>query len=157
MVFFDPVQGVCNEEILYFILPVVEDFGPPVGMFPFPGICIFIQGLSVKISQAMGIPREMGGHPVQDHADPLLMEIVDKVHKFVRRAVTGGGSVVTGHLISPGAVERMLRDPHQLYVGVTHIGNVFGQLFCRLFICIKTVFFLPVFLFPGTDVNLVNA
>ena len=64
MEFLNPIKGIGNKEIGDLMLFIVKDLRSPVGVFPFAGISIFIEGLSVKVSQAMGIPWEMGRYPV---------------------------------------------------------------------------------------------
>ena len=112
MVFFHPVYGVGNEEIVYLILAVIKYLGSPVRVFPFSGIGIFIERFSVKFREAVRIPRKMGRNPVQDDSDSFFVHVIDKVHEFLRRSVAGGRGEIAGDLIPPGAVVGMLCDSH---------------------------------------------
>ncbi len=101
MVLFDPVQGVAYKKILHLIFSIVKDLGAPVRVFSLPGVRVLIERLAVKICQAMGVLRKMGRYPVKNHADPVAVEIVYKVHKFFGRAVPGCGGKISRDLIAP--------------------------------------------------------
>ena len=81
----------------------------------------------MRLRQGEAVPRKMGRHPVDDHADAPLMQVVDQPGKILRRAVPVGGRKEAGDLVAPGAVERMFRHREELHVGVTHLGGVVGQ------------------------------
>ena len=84
------------------------------------GIQMLIQTGTVKAGKSVRITREMRRNPVKDHTDPLLMHIVHKIHKILRRAVSGSRRIIPGHLISPRAVKRMLHHRQQLNVRIAH-------------------------------------
>ena len=157
VVFFHPVNGVGDEEIVYLIFTVIKYFRSPVRVFPFSGVSVLIEGFSVEFREAVGVPGKMGRHPVKNDADAFFMQVIDEIHEFLWRPVTGGRGKIARDLISPGAVVRMLRDAHQLDVGVSHIGYVIRQFLCSFHICIAAVFLRSVFPAPGSKVNLVNA
>ena len=95
-------------------------------MFPDPGIAVFIKVRAIKERQAMGILGEMAGNPVDDHADAFSVAAVHKSPEFIGSSVAAGGGIPTGDLITPGAVEGVLRDRHDLDVGESpflHIRN----------------------------------
>lgn len=73
MVFFYPVESVADKEVFYFIFAVIKDFCAPVRVLALAGILIFKKRMSVKISQSMGIFREMGRNPVKDNADAIYV------------------------------------------------------------------------------------
>ena len=50
----------------------------------------------------------------------------------------------------------MLRNTHELHVGVAHFFHVIGQLVSRLYVGVVAVFLLPVFLLPGAQMHLVD-
>ena len=112
MVLLDPIHGVGDQEVFHFVFPVIENFRSPVGMLSFSGIRVFVERLAVKVRKAVGVPREMGGNPVQDHADALFVQIIDEIHELLGRSVAGGGRIIAGYLVAPGGVQRMLGDPH---------------------------------------------
>ena len=156
MIVFKPVQSICNQEIGYFIFTVIKYLSTPVGMLPFSGIRIFIKRLSIEIGKAMGIFRKMSRYPVQNNADAFFVQIIDKIHEFLRCPVTGGRSEISGYLVSPGTIIGMLGDSHQFDMGVTHHFNIISQLMRRFHVSVITVFFLAVFLFPGTNMYFVD-
>ena len=125
-------------------------------MFALSRVSVFEERLTVKICKAVGILREMSRNPVQDDTDPLFMHIVYEIFELLRSTIAGGGSIVAGYLVAPGAIVGMLGNSHQLYVGIAHFFDVGGQFRCRLLIGIVAVLFRAVFLFPGAQVNLID-
>ena len=118
MEFLNPEQGVGDEEVFHFRLAVVKNFRPPVGMFAQPRVGMLKKGFPVKIRQAMGVSGKMGGNPVQDHADFIPVKGIDQIGEVLRRPVAGCGRIIARHLRPPGTVKRMLRNPHQLHMGI---------------------------------------
>ena len=82
----------------------------------------------VEAGQGPVIAGEMGGHPVEDDPDALLVEVVDEGSEVIRGAEPRGRSVVAGDLIAPGAVEGVLAHRQQLDVGETGRDAVGGEL-----------------------------
>ncbi len=60
-----------------------------MGMKTLPGIFMFIERCPIKSSKGKFIGGKMGGDPVDDHADALLMEMIDKILKIFRRSISG--------------------------------------------------------------------
>ncbi len=60
----------------------------------------------------------MGRHPVDDHADFVLVAVVDEVHEVFRRTISAGRCKITDRLISPATCEGMFGDRHQFEVRV---------------------------------------
>ena len=118
---FQPEEGRRVEEGADFVPPIVKDTGTPVGVFSLAQIGIFIAGLSVKLIESEGVLREVGGYPVQNHAHTGLVELVDEIHQVVGCAKAAGGRKISGTLIAPGVVQRMLGDGQQLHMGKTHL------------------------------------
>ena len=75
----------------------------------------------------MAVGREVGGNPIDDHANPRLMKQIDKLHEVMRRTEAAGRSEVARRLIAPRAVERELVDRHQLDVRVPEFLHVVDQ------------------------------
>ena len=123
-----PEQGVGDQVIGDLGPAVVVDQCAPVGMAALSGIHMLVEAGAVKVGKPVGVPGEMGRNPVQDHADARLVELIHEIHEILRRAVPGRRRVVTDHLVSPGAVQGMLHDGHQLYVGVAHLLDIRNQL-----------------------------
>ena len=69
---------------------------------------MLVAAAAVKAAQADFIPREVRGHPVEDHADSRLMQPVDQPHEPFGVAEAGGRGVITRDLIPPRAVKGML-------------------------------------------------
>ena len=83
MVLLHPVEGVADQEILYFIFAIVKHLGSPVRVLTLAGVGVFEQGLPVKISQTVGILGEMRRNPVQDNANPGAVQIIHKIHEVL--------------------------------------------------------------------------
>ena len=118
----------------------------------------------VKGRETMRITREMGRNPVEDDADPLFMHIVHKRLKIVRSPETTRRRIVTGHLIAPGLIERVLHHREKLHMGVAHLLDVSSKFFRDLPVIIKlaAVDVIPIFilsyrfLHPGAEMDLID-
>ena len=124
MIIFNPHECTADQEILNLILAVIEDLGSPIRMLSLARICIFVCRCSVKIHKSMCILREMRRYPVKNDTNLLLMALIDQVSKILRRSVTGGRCIITGYLIAPRSIERILRDSHQFNVCVSHLLDI---------------------------------
>ncbi len=111
---------------------VVEDEAVPVGVDALAGIAVLVEVRTVEQSQSVFVVGEVGGHPVEDHADAALVEAVDQEHEVLGSPVAAGGGEVAGGLVAPGAVERVLHDRQELDVGEAQRVDVVRQLGCDL-------------------------
>src|SRR4029079_1784947 len=93
---------------------VVEDQRAPVLMFSLARIGMFVERRAVELGEAVAIFREMAGNPVQNHAQPVTMTLIDEIAEIVRRAEPAGWRKKADHLIPPRAGKRMLHHRHQL-------------------------------------------
>ena len=94
---------------------------------PHRGGGVFVQRGAVKVVQAVGVHRKMHRHKIQQHPHARLMAGVHQPAQSLRRAVTAGGCVKAGGLVAPAAVKGVLRQRHQLDVGVAVVLCVGGQ------------------------------
>ena len=85
---------------------------------------ILVQGGAVEAGQRPLVLGEVGGHPVQNDANPGLVELVHQIAEVVRGAEARRGRVVTRHLVAPRAAEGVLRHGHELHVGEAHLLDV---------------------------------
>ena len=85
---------------------------------------MLVQMRAVEIAQAMLVGGEVRRHPVEDHADAVLVQLVDEVHEVLRRAVAAGRGEISGRLIAPRAVERMLHHRHEFDVREAHLLHI---------------------------------
>ena len=79
----EPVQGVGDEEVAHLVAAVVEDERAPVGVLALTGVGVLVQGRAVEAGQRPVVAREVGGHPVDDHADAPLVQVVDEEPEVV--------------------------------------------------------------------------
>ena len=110
---------------------------------------------AVEEGQAVAVGREVRRHPVENHGDAVLVQVIDQVHEILRRAVTRGGREVARRLVSPGAVERMLHDGQQFDVGESQLVDVIGEAGRDLAIAERAVVLFGN-AHPGAEVNFVD-
>src|SRR5258708_39361992 len=114
MVFVKPEQGIADQKTLDLMASIVEHEGIPVRLLGLPRIGVLIKMRTIEIAESGFVFRKMGGNPIQDDADPVLMKVVDQIHEVGRRAEPARRSEVTDYLIPPGAIEGMFHDGHKL-------------------------------------------
>jgi len=120
-----------------------------------PRIRVLIEMSAVEVSQPVGIGREVRRHPVEDHGNSVLMQVIHQIHEILRRAVARCGGEISGGLISPGTVEGMLHYRQKFDVGEAHSPHVFGKARRSLAIAKRTiVFFWDTH--PRAQMNFVN-
>ena len=152
VVFVEEEHGRGGEEALHLGAGVVEYHGAPVRVLGHAELVALKAGRAVEHAQAVLVAREVRGHPVDNDADALAVELVHEVHKVLRRAVAARGREKARDLIAPGAVVGVLRDGQQLNVGVVHLLAVVGQLVGHAAVVGEDLV-LP--LAPGAQVHLV--
>ena len=127
MVHLCPEQRIRDQEILHLRPAIIIDQRAPVRMTAFARVQVLIQAGAVESRQSKGIPWKMSRHPVQNHADSLTVHIIHKIHEILRRTIPGCRRVIASHLISPGLIQGMLHNRHQLHMGISHILHVFRK------------------------------
>ena len=100
---------------------------------------VLVEVRSVEVAESVLVAREMGRHPVEQHANAALVEIVDEVHEVLRSPIAARWSEVPGRLVAPGAIKRMLHDGHEFHVGETQALDVRGQFGRNLAIAQRTM------------------
>jgi hypothetical protein len=145
----EPVDRVGDEEVAHLGAAEVEDVRPPVGLVAAARVRVLVQRTAVEPRQRELVPREVRWDPVEDDADPALVEAVDEVPELVGAAEPAGGGVVAGHLVTPGRAVRVLHDRQELDVGEAQIGDVVHQVLGEVQIGVA----LP----PRAEVDLVDA
>ena len=117
---------------------------------------MLIQTGSVKIGQAERISRKMGRNPVQNHSDPVLMHIIHKIHKILWCSKARGRGIISGYLVSPGSVQRVFHDRHQLNMRIPHLLHIIGKQRRNLSVITELIRFIfrPS---PGAQMNLIDA
>ena len=155
MVALKPRQGVRHEEAPDLVAPVVEDQRAPIHVRALTRISVLVEVRAVELRQRERVPREVRGHPVEDHADAARVQVVDEPREVLRRAVAVRRRVEPRDLVTPRAVERMLRQRHHLDVREAHLEHVVRQLRRDLPVGERTIAILghtP----PRTEVHLVD-
>jgi hypothetical protein len=74
----------------------------------------------------MLITREMRWYPVENHANAVLMEIVNKIHYVLWRSVAARRGKIAADLIPPRAVEWVLHKWEELHMGKAQLCDIFG-------------------------------
>ncbi len=93
---------------------------------------MFVEMSPVEQTETVGVGREMGRNPIQDHTDARPMQRVDQGHEVLWRAVTAGRGEIAGGLIAPRPVERVLHHRQELDMGETEIDQIVGKLLRKL-------------------------
>src|SRR5690606_6851982 len=70
----------------------------------------------------------MGRHPVQDHSDPLLMQVVDQILEVLRRSKSACRGKVPGDLVTPRTKKWMFHHGKEFDVRESALADVIGQL-----------------------------
>ena len=153
MEFLQPVHCAGNEEALDLRTTEIKDAGGPVGMLVHLRILQFVAAGAVELVKAVQILGEVGRHPVQQHTDAGFMQGIHKDLQFIGGAVTGGGGVIIGDLITPAGIEGVGRQGHNLHMGKSHFLDIFGKQGRNLGIGIAGAVFLPL---PGTHMELID-
>ena len=97
----EPVERAAEQKAADLVAPVVEDRASPVGVHAEAWIGMLEQVRSVEVLEAELVGRKMRRHPVEDHADAVLVQVVDQEHEVLRRAITAGRREVAGDLVAP--------------------------------------------------------
>ena len=101
VVLLQPVAGIADQEAANLLPAEVEDEGAPFRMLPAQRVGILVQVRAVEAHEPVGVPREVGWDPVEDHADPGPMQQVDHAPQLIRRPIARGRSVEGRHLVAP--------------------------------------------------------
>ncbi|MCY1224032.1 hypothetical protein D9M72_361740 [compost metagenome] len=127
VVLVEPEQPRRHEEAAHLGPAVVEDAGVPLRMKALARIGVLVQVRAVEVPEPVLVGWKVRRHPVEQHADALLVQVIDEVHEVLRRTETRGGREVAGGLVAPRAVERVLGHGHELHVREAHLVHVGGQ------------------------------
>ena len=101
MELLDPVERVRDEKITDLVATVIEDQRAPVLVLATARICMFVDRLAGKARQCEIVTRKMGRHPVEQHAYPVTMALVDKIAEVIRCTVTCRRCIVAADLVTP--------------------------------------------------------
>src|SRR5258708_10226347 len=111
---------------------------------------------SVKLGQTVGVLGKMSRHPIKDHTNVALVAPVHEITKMTCVAVTASGRVVTGNLVAPRTVERMLSHGHQFDMGKATVFDIGNQSIAKL-----SITEIPIIFFrhprPRAEVHFVDA
>ena len=100
VVLLQPVQRVGHQEVAYLAAAEVENVGAPVELLTSTRVGVLVERGAVESAQGPGVLGEVGGHPVDEHADAGLMQPVDQVPEIVGSAESRRRRVVA---TSPGS------------------------------------------------------
>ena len=85
----------------------------------------------IIVSQGIGITAEVTRHPVHDDPDAGLVGLVNEVLELFQGPVAATNRIVTGNLITPRSIQRMIHEWHHFNVGVAHFLNIRNQAVCQ--------------------------
>ena len=125
----EPVERAREQEVPHLGAAVVEDQRAPVGMRAPPRVGVLVERGAVEAGERELVAREVGRHPVEDHADARARAAgrrsARKSSGAPKRAV---GREEARHLVAPRAAERVLHHRHQLDVREAHLDDVVAEL-----------------------------
>ncbi len=127
VVLVEPEQGAGDQERAHFVAAIVEDGAFPLGMESLAWIGMLEQMGAVKVCQAVLVVGEVRWHPVENHADAGLMQMVDQGHEVLRRALARGRGKVPRGLVTPGAEKRVFSYRQQFDVRKAQLANMVCQ------------------------------
>ena len=93
---------------------------------------VLVERRPVELRERELVAREVRRHPVEDHADPGLVQRVDEGAEVVRLAERRHGRVEAGHLVAPGARERVVHHRQELDVREAELVGVGDELLREL-------------------------
>ena len=82
---------------------------------------MLVERCSIESGETVIVAWEVGGHPVEQHADAVQVTVVHKILKIVGCPEPAGWRVVSEDLISPGLIEGVFGDGHQLEMREPHL------------------------------------
>ena len=143
--FIEQEAGGRDEEGKHFVPAVVKAAGAPALVFHPVPLAALVKRLSVKLIEAVRILGEVRGHPVEDDADPRIVEGIDERHEIFGRAEAGSHGKVARHLIPPRTVEGEFRHGHEFDVRIAHLLDIGNELARKveIGIIISVVVFFP--------------
>jgi len=92
VVLAQPEQRVGDQEVAHLVAPEVEHQRAPVGVRPAPGVGVLVQRRAVEAGQGKVVAREVARHPVEDHAEAVLVQALNELAHLVGRAVVWRGA-----------------------------------------------------------------
>ena len=132
VVFFQPEESTADEKTLHLTPAVIENQAVPIRVYPLAGVRVLVEVGSVEVAQAELVAGKVRWHPIENHADIMLVQIVHQIHEVLRRAVAAGGGKKSQSLIAPGTVIRMFHDRQEFHVGKVHLLHVFCKFWRNL-------------------------
>ena len=110
---------------------------------------MLVESLAIKATQGPIILGEVGWHPVHDDADAILVQGIDQLSEFIRRAPTRRRRVVARDLVSPGPAEGVLGHGQELDVSETVFLEVRDEILAQAVVVGANL--------PRADVHLIDA
>ena len=141
-------RALAVEEVAHLVAAEVEHQRAPVRVLAPARVLVLVEGGAVEAGQGEGVLGEVRRHPVDQHPDAPLVQLVDQVAQVVGGAEAGRGRVVGRHLVAPGRGVGVLGHRHELHVGEAEVGEVVGQLVGQLPVGQAVA--------PGAEVDLVD-
>jgi hypothetical protein len=127
-----PEERICEQEVLHLGATEVEHVRAPVGMLTAPWVVVLVERRAVEARERPRIGGEVRGHPVEDHADPVRVHVVDEVTEVVRRPHRRQGRVEPGDLVPPRARVGVVHHRQELDVREAEVADVRRQLIGEL-------------------------
>src|SRR5574341_1109586 len=102
MIHLKPEEGIAEQKTLHLMSLIIKNIAPPIRMQALAVISVLIEVCAIEEAQAVLVSGKVRRDPVEDHANAVLMQIINKIHKIRRRPIAPRGSKVAGDLVAPG-------------------------------------------------------
>ena len=136
--FLYPEKCISDQEVFDLRPAVVVNLRSPIRVLSLSRVFMFINSRSVKVCKSVCILREMCRNPVKNNTYLVAMKIIDHIFEIFCCSVAGSRCIITGYLIAPGAIKRVLCNSHKFDMGIAHFLYISSQLMCQFAIIVKS-------------------
>src|SRR5260370_22537161 len=116
VILIQPEQGIADKKTLHFAASVIESQRTPVGVFAQPRIGMLVKVSAVEVTKSGLVFLEVSRHPIENHSDATLMEIIHEEHEIGRSSKRARRGKITDGLIAACSLEWMLRHRNGLHM-----------------------------------------
>src|SRR5438270_3514434 len=99
MILLEPEARVRDKERHHFPPSEIVDTRAPNRMEPLPRIGVLVEMRAVKARKPVRVIREMGGNPIEQHANTSRVRRLDEFGKLLGRAEAAGWRIKRDRLI----------------------------------------------------------
>src|SRR5215472_3974826 len=94
--------------------------GLPIWVESFAPVGVLEQMCSIEVGQSVCVRGKVRWNPIQNYANPALVKMINEIHEVLRCSVARRWCKISGGLVAPGSVKRMLHDWQKLHMSEAH-------------------------------------